>query len=347
MRFNIPDITIDFDALAQKLRENSRTVIFSSAAVVALTAVACVVVFLMSLKGTEQVMVPDVVGKDLSIAMLEMQAKELFPKIQLRYSENPNDRGVILEQGPVAGSIVKAGRRINLVVSRGVIVDRVENFVGQNLDDVKIHLQTLFTSTSKPLISIKDPPKYRFASDPAGTILEQNPPPDTAVSGPMEVELVVSRGPENQKVQVPALSGLSIPEALSLIGRGQTVFDFTARAPEGKEVAGTVVSQMPAGGASVPAFSRVAAVVAFPVNPTDGRVYGIFRETLPSYPYPFQVKLEAITPKGDRYELISMKHPGGEFTVPYAVSEGTVLSLTILNKEVSTVEVRAREGDSE
>ncbi|HOT62741.1 MAG TPA: penicillin-binding protein, partial [Treponemataceae bacterium] len=72
-----------------------------------------------------------------------------------------------------------------------------------------------------------------------------------------------------------------------------------------------------------------------------------FRETLPSYPYPFQVKLEAITPKGDRYELISMKHPGGEFTVPYAVSEGTVLSLTILNKEVSTVEVRAREGDSE
>ncbi|HOT63646.1 MAG TPA: PASTA domain-containing protein, partial [Treponemataceae bacterium] len=231
MRFNIPDITIDFDALAQKLRENSRTVIFSSAAVVALTAVACVVVFLMSLKGTEQVMVPDVVGKDLSIAMLEMQAKELFPKIQLRYSENPNDRGVILEQGPVAGSIVKAGRRINLVVSRGVIVDRVENFVGQNLDDVKIHLQTLFTSTSKPLISIKDPPKYRFASDPAGTILEQNPPPDTAVSGPMEVELVVSRGPENQKVQVPALSGLSIPEALSLMGRGQTVFDFTSRAP--------------------------------------------------------------------------------------------------------------------
>jgi len=275
--------------------------------------------------------------------MLEMQAKELYPKIQLRYSDSTSDRGTILEQSPSPGAIVKAGRRINLVVSRGVIVDRVENFVGQNIDDVKIHLQALFTSMATPLLSIKDPPLYRYSTSPAGTILEQNPLQDTPLTGPVEVSLVVSRGPENDKVTIPAIIGLSITEAQIAMSRSQVVFDFTSRIPEGKEEAGTVVSQMPADGSLVAAYSRVSAVVALPAESSDGKVYGIFTESLPTYPYPFQIKLEAVTPKGERYELVSIKHPGGAFSVPYAVQDGTVLVLTILNKEVESVEIHANQ----
>ncbi len=344
MRFEIPDIHIDFEAIAAKLREHSRVIIICGVTALALTVAACLVVFFLSLKGSEKVMVPDVRGKDLAVAMLEMQAKELYPKLQLRYTDKPEDKGLIMEQSPHAGSIVKAGRRINLVVSRGVIVDRVENFTGQNLDDVKIHLQALFTSTSAPILSIKEPPLYRFSTQSAGTILEQDPPPDTPITGPVQLSLVVSRGPENDKVSVPAITGLSITDALIAMARNSVVFDFTARDPEGREVAGTVVSQMPAEKALVNSWSRVSAVIAMPVTPTDGKVYGIFSETLPVYPYPFQIKLEAITPKGDRYELVSMKHPGGELTVPYAVEDGTVLTLTILNKEVMSVEVHAKEA---
>lgn len=343
MRFNIPDIHIDFDALAEKLRENSRTVLLSGLSVLILTIAACLVVFSLAIKVGEQVMVPDVEGKDLAVAMLEMQAKELYPKIQLRYSDRSNDKGMILEQSPSAGSIVKAGRRINLVVSRGIIVDRVENFVGQNIDDVKIHLQTLFTSMATPLLSVAEPPLYRFSSSPAGTILEQNPLPDTPLSEPVLVKLVVSKGPENDKVSVPSITGLSITETLIEMCRSHVIFDFSSRAPEGKENAGTVVSQMPAGASLVNAYSRVQAVVALPVKSPDGRVYGIFTETLPEYPYPFQIKLEAVTPTGDRRELVSMKHPGGSLSVPYAVQDGTVLVLTILNKEVESVEIHADE----
>ena len=341
MRFTVPDIHIDFDALAEKLKENSRTVIITGVSVLLLTIAACFVVFFLSLKGGEQVMVPDVEGKDLAVAMIEMQAKELYPKIQLRYSDKTNDKGVILDQSPSAGAIVKAGRRINLVVSRGVIVDRVENFVGQNIDDVKIHLQALFTSTATPLIAIAEPPLYKFSTSPAGTILEQSPLPDTPLTGPTQVKLVISKGPENDKVNVPQITGLSITEALITMCRSQVVFDFTSRAPGLKEQAGTVVSQIPAGGALVNAYSRVSAVVALPVQSSDGRIYGVFSEKLPEYPYPFQIKLEAVTPKGERYELVSMKHPGGPLTVPYAVQDGTVLVLTILNKEVESVEIHA------
>lgn len=340
MRFNIPDVRSELDTLIQKIRENSRTVLLTGTCILLVTIAACVVAFSLSLKGSEQVMVPDVKGKDLAVAMLEMQAKELYPKIQLRYSDKTNDKGFILEQSPGPGAIVKAGRRINLVVSRGVIVDKVENFVGQNVDDVKIHLQALFTSMAVPLVSIKDPPSYKFSASPAGTILEQDPLPDTPIASPVEVKFIVSKGPENDKINVPELTGLSISEALIEMGKTEAVFDFTGRAPEGRESAGTVVSQMPAGGSLVNSYSRVDAVIALPVKSPDGRIYGILTETLPVYPYPFKVRIDAVTPKGERYELVSMKHPGGKLTVPYAVPDGTVLALTILNKEVGTWEIR-------
>lgn len=346
MRFRIPDLHIDFDALAEKLRQNSRTVLITGLTVLILTVVSCLVAFFLSVKGGEQVMVPDVTGKELSVALLEMQAKELYPKIQLRYSETGDDKGFIMEQSPSAGSIVKAGRRINLVVSRGIIVDRVDNFVGQSVGDVEIYLQTLFTSTSTPLLVIDDKSLYRFSTEPAGTILEQEPLPDTPLSGPTKLKFVVSKGPENNKVSVPSVTGLSIAATLAEMGRSEVIFDFTARAPEGQERAGTVVSQMPASGAKVGAFSRVDTVIALPVKPTDGRVYGVFKQTLPAYPYPFQIKLEAVTPKGERLELVTMKHPGGELSVPYAVEDGTVLVLTILNKEAISVEIRANDDGS-
>lgn len=341
---NLPRFPFNLEEAQESFARNSRVIVVTAITTLALTVAASVVVFFLSLKGSEQVMVPNLTGKDLSVAMLEMQAKELYPKIQLRYSEKIDDKGFILEQSPAAGSIVKAGRRINLVVSRGIIVDRVENFIGQNIDDVKIHLQSLFTSMTAPLIVITEPPMYKFSTQSAGTILEQDPPPDTPITAPVQVSLVISRGPENNKVNVPTITGLTVSEVLGLLGSSDVVYDFTARAPEGMEKAGTVVSQLPAEGSRVNAFSRVAAVAAMPVNPTDGRVYGIFSEILPEYPYPFQIRIDAVNTSGERRTLATFKHPGGPLSFPYALSAGTVLSLNILNKETGTWEIKPGEN---
>lgn len=350
MKFKVPDFSkfpklpIDLDSAVYSFARNARVIIVTGITVLATTVAASVVVFFLTIRGSEQVMVPDVRGKDLAVAMLEMQAKELYPKIQLRYSDKSDDKNAILEQSPAPGAIVKAGRRINLVVSRGIIVDRVENFIGQNIDDVKIHLQALFTSMTAPLIVVSEPPLYRFSTAAAGTILEQDPLPDTPITAPVQVKLVISRGPENDKVTVPALVGLSIADTLATLGKSDVVYDFTWRAPEGLEKAGTIVSQLPTDGSNVNAYSRVAAVVAMPVKPTDGNVYGVFTETLPEYPYPFQIRVDAVTTRGDRYTLATFRHPGGRLSFPYALTEGTVLSLNILNKEAGSWQIRAGEN---
>jgi beta-lactam-binding protein with PASTA domain len=341
MKFNLSDLRIDFDALSDRIRENSRPIILTGVTILLLTFAACAVVFFLSIKGSEQVMVPDIRGKELAVALLEMQAKELYPRVQLKYSDRVDDKGTVLDQSPAPGAIVKAGRRINVTVSRGVIMDRVENYIGQSVDDVRINLQAMFTSTASPLIVINEPPLARFSPSAAGTILEQDPPPDTPITGPFKLDLVVSKGPQNDTTAVPELVGLSLEAALAELSKGQVIFDFTARAPEGDERAGTVVSQIPAGKAQVTSYSRVNAVVALPVNSPNGLIYGIFQETLPEYPYPFTIKLSAIDPSGERSLIATLKHPGGLLTVPYAVREGTVLSLTILNKEVGTYEIKA------
>lgn len=162
MKFNLSDFRIDFNTLADRLRENSRIVLITSATVLLVTAAAAVVVFFLSLRSAEQVMVPSLTGKDMAVAMIEMQEKELYPRIQLKYSDKIDDKGMVMAQSPAPGSIVKAGRRIDLTISRGIVIDKMENYVGQSVDNVKMNLQSLFASMDTPLIAIEDPPSIVF-----------------------------------------------------------------------------------------------------------------------------------------------------------------------------------------
>ena len=67
-------------------------------------------------------------------------------------------------------------------------------------------------------------------------------------------------------------------------------------------------------------------------DPIDENVYGIFHETLTSYPYPVSMRLEAIPSEGNAYTILNFSHPGGNLTIPYAVPRGTTLVLYVAEK---------------
>lgn len=340
--FNKFDVNFDIDLekIESYIAARLRTFIAAAVALVAFTGLIALTVFFLALRGAEQTMVPDVKGKELTAALLELQTKELYPRIQLRYSQSASDKGTILDQDPSPGSIVKAGRRIKLVVSRGVVVDKVEEYIGQNIDDVKMHLQTMFSTSARPLLSVKEPPVYKFSTEAAGTILEQKPDSGTDVSGPIRLEFVVSRGPENAMVKVPDLVGLPFADAMERIRESGIVFSFAVKEPQAGEPEGAIVSQVPAGQTVVAANTRVAVVVAVPKKLPEGEVFGLFRRQLPEYPYPLSVKLEALLPTGERRRIAAADHPGGEFTAPYRLPAGSVLILSVLNRELVREEVR-------
>jgi beta-lactam-binding protein with PASTA domain len=336
----LPTLPVDLRKIESFDREHYRIMAYGFGAVIVLMFVVGFAAFLLSLRGAEQTMVPDLRGMELAQALVKLQEKELYPRVSLRFTDDPADRGKIVEQSPSAGAIVKAGRRIAVTVSRGSVVERVENFVGQDVNEAKIHLQTLYAG-ARPLLSVKEPPVYVFDKAPAGTILEQKPLPETEIAGPTQLELVVSRGPEKAQVRVPDLAGLSIDEALLQVEKTDLVVNFSMR-PAGKtERAGAVVAQTPAAGSMIPSNARVSVTLSSPHAEKD-QVAGIYKRDLPDYPYPLKVSLEARSPSGDRTPIVTVNHPGGAFTAPYVLPEGYVLVLSVLDREVPPrVEVSA------
>lgn len=327
----IKNIDIKVEESYRSVKTNVPCMLFAAIASVILMVLAATAVFFTVVKGPEKVLVPDVVGKNLEDALLELQVKELYPKINLRYSDTPGDEGKILDQTPEAGSITKGYSRVSLVVSRGVIVDKVDDYIGQKLDEVQMKIQTLFAGQTKPLIVLASP-MYKPDTSDAGTILEQDPPAGTGISEPVTVQLVVSRGPNFENTRPPKLVGQTINDLLQSITRHKIVFDITGHKAENGETPGTVVNQEIFDTEYIPNYSRMKVEMALPDGPLNDNVYGIFTQKLPNYPYPVPMRLEANPSEGDPFTIISFSHPGGELTIPYAVPKGTVLSLYVVDK---------------
>lgn len=323
---------IDFHETFEKLQSNGKLLLLTVIATFAVMSLACLAVFTVNVKGPEQVLVPDVTGKKLTAALIEMQAKKLYPEIQLRYSETPGDEGTVLEQNPSGGAIRKGFSHISLVVSRGVVIDHVENYIGENIDAVRMKLQTLFAGTARPLIVIA-PPQYKADTAEAGTILAQNPPKGTNITEPVTVYFVVSRGPNFENTRVPDMRGNSVNDVLRLMSRTRLVFDFTSHEAAPGETAGTVVREQTFAEELVPNYTHVAVEFAFPRQAQAGNVYGIFQDVLPVYPYAVQLKLAAKAEDADAYTVVTFSHPGGNVTIPYAVSKGTELALSVVSSD--------------
>jgi beta-lactam-binding protein with PASTA domain len=304
--------------------------------VIVFVAAIATISFFAMLRGAEQTMVPDIQGKDLIEALLELQQKELYPRIDLRYSDSAADRGRILEQNPRAGSIVKAGRRIRLVVSQGMLLSVVENYVGRDVNDVRIELQALFASNPQPLLTLKEPFLYQYSSKPAGTILEQKPAPGVSIFSPLDLEFVVSRGMEDKAVEMPALLGLSVSAAMERIGKAGIRFNFSTSLVQGRGSAETVIAQSPAAGVRMEGDTVAEIMVAAPPmdNLDENEVFNLFKYKLPDNPYPLPTTLEAILPDGERRPLAALNHAGGDFSLPYRLPSGSVLVLSVLNREM-------------
>jgi beta-lactam-binding protein with PASTA domain len=322
-----------FNPTEEGAEKNLKLFISMMIGLLILVGIITIAIFFIALKGAEQTLVPEVRGKDLAEALLDLQTKELYPRIQLRYSQTSRDRGQVLEQEPGAGTIVKAGRQVRLVVSQGVMLNRVEKYVGKNIDEVRMDLQVI-TAAGSPLLTLKEPLIYDFSSEAPGTILRQKPEAGTDISGPMNLEFVVSRGLENVVVTVPQLTGLSLSAVLEQIGRMGIVFEFSVREIRGDEKGEMVVQQSPPAGASATTNTIIDLTVSRPGELKEGEVFKLFTHTMPRNPYPLPVRLEAVYPNGDRIRIISADYPGGKFAVPYRLPVNSTLILSVMNREI-------------
>lgn len=328
-------IKFEFSDFTDKFLNGGKTSVIVVLVSLVLTLAACLAVFFMSVQGAEKVLVPNVVGKTLTDALLEMQAKELYPKIILKFSDKLGDKGNIIEQNPKAGAIVKAYRRVTITVSRGESIESIGDYVGRDADEVRNTLELAFSGEDSlvdlaPAVYIKDEKN-------AGTIIAQYPEAGTPIAEKIRLQLVVSSGEENEKVQVPEFENLSIKKMLSLMNETKLVYDFKVTENDAAPSAGKI-NYAEKTEKTVDAFTRLnASVEVKPAGEKDESVQGIFTCQTIEYPYPVPMVLTVKTPEGKSVELLSINHPGNTFTAPYDVKKKSTLILTVLGDEVARV----------
>ncbi|MBQ5781380.1 MAG: PASTA domain-containing protein [Spirochaetaceae bacterium] len=303
--------------------------------------------FFAFLQPEEEVLVPNVVGKDLTEALMILQSKELYPKLLLQFTGNPDDKGMVLAQSIEEGMISKAGRRIQLTVSQGAPLTEVEDFVGQSLLDVQLHIKSIFPDADSALVVLTDP-TFSDSDRPLNTIIAQEPEARTKLTGKTELKLIVSKGSTQKNVSVPDFSQMTIEDLYKTMETTELLFDFSGADTEDAVQVGTVLSQKPVAAATVPAHSVTAVQIGLPKANSDGnriaedgytRV-GIYKKAITNYPFLLPVVVTAVTEEGETTEIAKFNHLGGNFSFPFAQPAGTALIFTIDGQEFDRITVR-------
>lgn len=300
--------------------------------IIILAAASALTGFFVIIRGAEITVVPDVKGMQLEEALIEIQDKGLNSFIQLKYSQEPGDKGAILDQKPNPGSILRAGSKMTLSVSRGAVIDKVGDYRGWDIQDLRSHFMSMF-STYGTLISIKEPIVTIYNEAPEGTILEQKPLSETPLTSFTELELIVSLGPGDSIFKVPDFIEFDFMSAMLYAADENIPFTFSHRAAKKDELKGVIVSQTPTEESEVPKGTILQFVMTTPET-SDNISFGILERTLPDYPVSVNLKYEIINPRGERNEVFSMYHKGGVIAIPYMVETGSTLILSAEDKEL-------------
>ncbi len=308
-----------------------RLIFFFAVGTLAVAAIAGLITFVLTLESTEKTMVPDVKGMELANAIIELQDKGLYAGVQLRYSQELSEKGTVLGQSPSPGSVAKAKSRVTLKVSKGAAVEKLEDYVGWNIQELEAHLKSL-ESVYGPLLQLKKPYTRVYNEATEGTILEQKPEPGTKLSVLTELELVVSKGPKGQKTEVKKYVDMGWREAFREVTNEGHPFIFTLNASAEGEP-GTVVSQSPAAEKEVSSSTLRQLIVKPPEDIEEGKRFGMLERELPEYQVSVPITVRAILPNGEQERIITFNHKGGLLTIPYLQEAGSTIVVEIEDKE--------------
>ncbi|MBM3327982.1 MAG: PASTA domain-containing protein [Calditrichaeota bacterium] len=181
--------------------------------------------------------------------------------------------GSVVDQFPPAGSVVKPGRTIELVLAASRGMATVPELKGRS------PREALLIADSSGLKVDLEHLRYRHSSsDPEGVIIDQKPLAGSDAERGSEVLLTVGLGAFPEHPIVPDLSGRSLPEVRFLLARYNLTAGTIARYPDRSRPPGTVIEQTPRAGSPLPEDGLVAIRIATPpvggVPVTDTTRYG-------------------------------------------------------------------------
>lgn len=167
---------------------------------------------------TEDIVVPDVTGKQVEIAKKTLQDKNLDVSIkEIESSEVPI--GEVISQTPSGGAVVKAHRTIHLTVSKGDSGAEVlmPNLTGLSLEDAEKMIKEIGLTVGD--VTYKESDTYEN-----GKVMEQSPKSPKKVAKGTKVNLVVSKKTSPETKPLPDTTGMTLDAAeKALQGAGYSI----------------------------------------------------------------------------------------------------------------------------
>jgi beta-lactam-binding protein with PASTA domain len=136
--------------------------------------------------GPERYDVPDVVGKAYDVAVVALENAKL--EIQRGPDGFSDDipKGSVLSVNPKAGTVVKPGAKVIVLVSKGKAPISVPYVVGKQITEARQALSQL---------GLRPVEEYKDSDKPQGEVIGQSPAEGAGVDNGAEIKLQVSNGP--------------------------------------------------------------------------------------------------------------------------------------------------------
>lgn len=287
-------------------------------------------VFWLVKKGPPEVTVPRVTDEELIEGLIILQKKRLKAIIDPRYFSN-YQKNIIVEQNPEAGSIVREGKDIKLIVSKGPIVSIVEDYTGKTIAYVQNRLQEIFSFQGKT-IKIGNI-THVISESPQGTIIGQFPPPNTPIPYVENIDLVISRGKEIQVFRLKNYAGENVNEIMQFLALRGVIVQVVTEEIIDPSQNGLIMMQDPSEGTLVNRNDTVTFRVGY--LPSEKEKEKLYARVLNfDVPPEFDKVLVRIVVKdrvGDR-EIYNAENTGGEsISVPFKSYSSTTIYIYVDN----------------
>lgn len=158
---------------------------------------------------SKDVEVPNIVGKLTDDA--KKQVEELGLKLEVKSTEDSDkQKDTILQIDPKAGTKVKKGTVIKVVVSSGEVKVDMPDFRDYDRSRIQQFFDTNNLTHAKIVDEYSDTVKEDY-------FIKQNPKAGTKVSANTEIQVVVSKGPETKYIDVVDVTGKTLSEAREML----------------------------------------------------------------------------------------------------------------------------------
>ncbi len=197
--------------------------------------------------------------KDQAMATDQIASGQITPEWEEEYNSN-YAAGYIYKQSPVSGRTVREGQSVTLTVSLGTQYVTVPDLTNYVQSDAEQQLKALGVS-----VLVTQAVDTTVAS---GAVIRTDPAAGTQVAAGSTVIVYVSRPQVSTTTKVPALVGMSVDDARTLLVQNHLGLGSQSEEYSDKP-AGTVLSQDPAAGSTAKLNSRVNVVVSAGTAPVQ------------------------------------------------------------------------------